>query len=133
MKSEELKQLKAWILVGTLCFTLGACSEKKKEEVQETCEEVVTQYKDTNKYLIAFIEGKAIIYENANFNYTVSEGYPSIYEDVISIKFIQVPCITLTGKENCIKFASEVVGEENIIFMSFTEGWNQELILTPNN
>ena len=117
MKSEELKQLKAWILVGTLCFTLGACSEKKKEEVQETCEEVVTQYKDSNSYLIVFIEGKAFIYEESA-SYSTKEGYASIYQDHAFMN-------------NCIKFASEVVGEENIIFLNFDNGY--DLILKPNN
>lgn len=130
MKSEELKQLKAWILVGTLCFTLGACSEKKKEEVQESCEEVVTQYKDGNSYLIVFIEGKAFIYEESA-SYSTKEGYASIYQDHAFMKFIQSPFIILTGKDNCIKFASEVVGEENIIFMNFDNGY--DLILKPNN
>lgn len=129
---EQLTKLKACILVTIMCLNLTSCSETEQDKTKQTDNNINYQKYDSQNYLISFIEGKAIIYES-DFSYSTSSGYASIYEDYISIRYIQTPCVVLTGKENCIKFASSIVGEENIIFMDITNEKNQELILKPNN
>ena len=127
----ELKRLKAGVLALIMCFSLSGCASSEEDINYD--KDTIVETTDTKNYLIVFIEGKAVIYEEYTFTYSNVDGYAVIYEDVLSIRFLQTPCVVLTGKENCIKFASSIVGEENIIFMDFTESKNQELILTPNN
>lgn len=128
---DELKRLKAGLLALIMCFSLSSCASSE-EEIKDD-KDTMVETTDTKNYLIAFIEGKAVIYEENSFTYSNTDGYAAIYEDVLSIRFLQTPCVVLTGKENCINFASSIVGKENIIFMDFSESRNQELILTPNN
>ena len=130
MKKEELNRLKAGLLTCLLLLSMNACSksEDKKEEIQN---ETITQPLDINNYLIVFLEDKAIIYNSSAIAYSSREGYAIINESYASMKFIQTPCVVLTGKDNCIKFASEIVGEENVIFMEFENEY--DLVLKPNN
>ena len=130
MKKEELKRLKAGLLTCLLLLSMNACSksEDKKEKIQN---EIITQSLDVKNYLIAFIENKAIIYDSSAIAYSAREGYTFINESYASMIFIQTPCVVLTGKDNCIKFASEIVGEENVIFMEFENEY--DLVLKPNN
>lgn len=130
MKKEELKRLKIGLLTCLLLLSMNACSksEDKKEEIQN---EIITQPLDVKNYLIAFIENKAIIYDSSAIAYSAREGYAFINESYASMIFIQTPCVVLTGKDNCIKFASEIVGEENVTFMEFENEY--DLVLKPNN
>lgn len=128
----DLVRLKAGLLAVAMCFSLSSCAGSD-EKVNNDKETMLEQTVDTKSYLITFIEGKAVIYEGEGFTYSKVDGYAAIYEDITSMKFLQTPCIVLTGKENCINFASSVVGEENIVFMNITDGKNLELVLSPNN
>ncbi len=130
MKKEELKRLKAGLLTCLLLLSMNACSnsEDKKEEIQN---EIITQPLDINNYLIVFLEDKAVIYNSSAIAYSSREGYAIINKSYASMKFLQTPCVVLTGKDNCIKFASEIVGEENVIFMEFENEY--DLVLKPNN
>ena len=123
MKKEDLIRLKTGLLACMLFFNLSACRnrENKNNEVQE---EIITQPLDINNYLIVFLEDKAVIYNSSAIAYSAREGYAIINKDYASMRFIQTPCVVLTGKDNCIKFASEIVGEENVIFMDFENGYD---------
>ena len=130
MKKEELKRLKIGLLTCLLLLNMNACSksEDKKEEIQN---EIITQALDINNYLIVFLEDKAVIYNSSAVASSAREGYAIINKSYACMKFIQTPCVVLTGKDNCIKFASEIVGEENVIFMEFENEY--DLVLKPNN
>lgn len=130
MKKDELKRIKAGLLASMLCISLCACSknENKNEDVHD---DVTTQYLDVNNYLIAFIDNKAVIYSSSAVAYSLTDGYAIISKDYASMRFIQTPCVVLTGKDNCIKFASEIVGEENVLFIEFENEY--DLVLKPNN
>ena len=80
---------------------------------------------------VYFIENKAVIYHSSEFAYSETDGYAIISKGYASMRFIQTPCVVLTGKDNCINFASEIVGEDNVIFMNFENEY--DLVLKPNN
>lgn len=123
---EELIKLKLCILAIIVFLNLTSYSETEQDKKAQT-NNINSQKYDSQNYLISFIEGKAIIYES-NFSYSTASGYGSIYEDSISIRYIQTPCVVLTGKENCIKFTPSIIGKENIIFMKITDEKNYKKI-----
>lgn len=136
MRKEELLRLKALLLALIMCLTLCGCgnsesNEKESDSNKGNPEEQI----DNTMYLIVFAEGKAYIYEDTeSASATIREGgYAKIYDDGDYLYFLQTPTIILRGKENAVNFASSAVGDDNIIFLSWSETQEGQLILKPNN
>lgn len=129
----DLIRLKAGVLAFAMCFSLSGCASSEEEVKSETSGEVLEQVHDTKSYLVVFIDDTAVIYEDTKFVSSSSGGYASIYEDGASMNFIQTPCVVITGKENSIKFATGIVGSDNVVFVDFPDGKNMELSIKPNN
>lgn len=113
MTKEELKRLKAGLLALSLCFTLSSC--KKKEEKNETKDEA----------LVVFIEGKALIYSGEHTIF-VNEDYSGIGGN--GFKYTEVTrfspgtdAIEVQSKEDAIELATAIVGEDNIIYISYKD------------
>lgn len=136
MTKENLLRLKAGFLALIMCLSLSACgnSEDNTQEANKNDNGMEEQVDDT-MYLIAFVEGKAYIYEDTVAASTTIRdgGYAKIYDEGNYMYFLQMPTLILRGKDNAIKFAASVVGEENITFISWSDTKESELILTPNN
>lgn len=136
MTKEYLLRLKASILALIMCLSLNACSSTENNTQEENSNDNKQEEQvDDTMHLIAFVEGKAYIYEDSVAASTTIRdgGYAKIYEEGNYMYFLQMPTLILRGKDNAIKFASSVVGEENITFISWSDVKESELILTPNN
>lgn len=135
MTKEQLIRLKALLLALIMSMSLSGCGES--EDKRDNTSEQTNQGEqiDERMFLVAFIEGKAIIYEDTvSASATIREGgYAKIYDDGEYLYFLQTPTIILKGKENATKFAASTVGEENIIFLQWSKEKEGQLILTPNN
>lgn len=129
----DLVRLKAGLLAFAMCFSLSGCASSEEEVKGETESEALEQTQDTKSYLVVFIDDTAVIYEDTKFTSSSSGGYAGIYENGATMNFIQTPCVVITGKENSIKFATGIVGNDNVIFMDFPDGKNLELSIKPNN
>lgn len=129
----DLVRLKAGVLAIAMCFSLSGCAGSKEEVISETENEVLVENYDTKNYLIIFINDTAVIYEDSRYVNAVKDGYAYISDDYAHMSFIQTPCVVITGKENSIKFATGIVGSDNILFMDFPDGKNLELSIKPNN
>ena len=74
MTKEKLLRLKAGLLAGMLCLTMGAC---KREEDGETKENV-----ETKSAAVFFVQGKALIYEE-DYLITIEDDCYSIGDEII--------------------------------------------------
>ena len=135
MTKEQLLRLKALLLALLMSMSLSGCGES--EDRRENTSEQTNQGDqiDERMFLVAFIEGKAIIYEDTvSASTSIREGwYAKIYDEGDYLYLLQTPTIILRGKENAISFATSVVGEDNLVFMSWSESQVGRLILKPNN
>ena len=125
MKKEELKRLKSALLAGVIYVNLCAC--QKTEETKEDEKNTKTSIEEF-KYnvVISFIEGKAIIYDPAVISVLIKNGNVQIGTPLDRTIYIeQSPCVVIPGIENAIEYASGIVGEENIKFVSFNETENK--------
>jgi hypothetical protein len=135
MTKEKLLRLKAGLLALIMCISLSACGNSEENNQENKNTDRQEEQVDNIIYLIVFVEGKAYIYEDTeSASTTIREGgYAKIYDDGDYLYFLQTPTIILRGKENAVNFASSTVGEENIIFISWSETQEGQLILKPNN
>ena len=76
MKKEELKRLKAALLAGVLCLTMGSCKREDDGETKESTE--------SKSAAVFFIQGKALIYEE-DYLITIEDDCYSIGDEVIII------------------------------------------------
>ena len=129
MKKEELKKIKAGLLAGVMCINLCACQKSNETKEDKENEKSIKTTIDEFKYnvVISFIEGKAIIYDPMVISATINRnGYVQIGTPLDrNIYIIQSPCVVIPGIENAIVYASEIVGEENIKFVSFDKKENK--------
>lgn len=113
MTKDELKRLKAGLLALSLCFTLSSC--KKKEEKNET----------KNEAAVFFVQGKALIYEEGYPVY-IGEEYSSIGDSIFkgvdtTVFSSGVEAIKVQSKEDAVELATAIVGEDNIIYISYKD------------
>lgn len=125
MTKEKLLRLKAGLLAGMLCLTMGAC---KREEDGETKENV-----ETKSAAVFFVQGKALIYEE-DYLITIEDDCYSIGDEIIVDNkltlFSQgVEGIKVQSKEDAIDLATAIVGEENIIYIDYND---RDMVLTYN-
>ena len=116
MKSFELKRLKAGLLAGVLCLSLGACG--KDED-------------DAKSAAVFFVGGKALIYEE-DYLISVTDDCYSIGDEIIIANkltlFSQgVEGIKVQSKEDAVELATAIVGEDNIIYIDYED---KDMILT---
>ena len=135
MRKEELLRLKALLLALIMCISLSACSNSEENNQENQNTDRQEEQVDNTMYLIVFVEGKAYIYEDTvSASATIREGgYAKIYDDGEYLYFLQTPSLILYVKENATKFATSTVGEDNLVFMSWSETQEGRLILKPNN
>lgn len=121
MKKEELKKLKAALLAGVICINLCAC--KKSEETKEEDKNTKTSIEEFQyNVLVSFIEGKAMIYDPEGISVSFKNGLVIIGTPLGKNVYIaQSPCIVIPGIENAVEYASEIVGEENIKFITYNK------------
>ena len=125
MKKEELKRLKAALLAGVLCLTMGSCKREDDGETKESTE--------SKSAAVFFVQGKALIYEE-DYLITIEDDCYSIGDEVIVNNkltlFSQgVEGIKVQSKEDAIELATAIVGEENIIYIDYND---KDMILTYN-
>ena len=135
MRKEELKRIKASLLVMIMCFGLCSCkSDEDVNAVEFKKTDVVIEQENHYDYLIVFIEGKAIIYNEPVGGSIIRDGYVTIgkFRDSLT-SIMQSPSVLIPGMDNAIEFASSVVGEDNIIFMEWNKEIKRDLIMKPNN
>lgn len=123
MKKEELKRLKAALLAGVLCLTMGSCKREDDGETKESTE--------SKSAAVFFVQGKALIYEE-DYLITIEDDCYSIGDEVIVNNkltlFSQgVEGIKVQSKEDAIELATAIVGEENIIYIDYND---KDMILT---
>ena len=135
MTKENLIRLKAGLLAVIMCLSLTACSNDKNTKENNKNESSQGEQVDERMFIVAFIEGKAVIYEDTvAASATIREGgYAKIYEDGKYLYYLQIPTLILQGKDNAINFATSMVGEENLVFISWSEEKEGQLVLKPNN
>ena len=121
MKKEELKRLKAALLAGVISINLCACQKTETEKKEEENKKVyIDEFK--HNVLVSFIEGKALIYDPEEISVLIKNGYVQIGTPLDrNIYIVQSPCVVVPGIENAIEYASGIVGEENIKFVSYNE------------
>ena len=114
MKSFELKRLKAGLLAGVLCLSLGACSKDEEAEKEEV--EIASVF---------FVQGKALIYSGEE-PVLFEENYVGI--GGTAIKYTSntyfsdgIEAIKVQSKEDAIELATAIVGEDNIIYIDYED------------
>ena len=125
MKKEDLKRLKATLLAGVLCLTMGSCKSEEDGETKESTE--------SKSAAVFFVQGKALIYEE-DYLITIEDDCYSIGDEIIIDNkltlFSQgVEGIKVQSIEDAIELATAIVGEENIIYIDYND---KDMILTYN-
>ena len=125
MKKEELKRLKAALLAGVLCLTMGSCKREEDGETKKSTE--------SKSAAVFFVQGKALIYEE-DYLITIEDDCYSIGDEIIIDNkltlFSQgVEGIKVQSIEDAIELATAIVGEENIIYIDYND---KDMILTYN-